>query len=114
MKMALVGVGLSLWLLQGGTVDVAAPPLTTPTGWFDVQIHLSDVLLVGGGIWAYLRTNQRNLDRLAAVLDKVVTALGVVHPPSGILGDISELKRESRRHRDWLIEQGIIDPRDRT
>lgn len=40
--------------------------------------------------------------------------LGETMPPSGVLGDIGHIKQELRRHRDWLIDQGIIHPSDRT
>jgi hypothetical protein len=80
----------------------------------DFQLHLSDILLVGGGIWAYLRTSHRTISQLTHAVEDLTQALGSAHPPSGILGDISELKLETRRHRDWLIAAGVNHPSDRT
>lgn len=45
---------------------------------------------------------------------KLVENMGSEQPTEGVLGDLVHVKRELRRHRDWLIRADIIDPSDRT
>jgi len=73
---------------------------------FDNTIHLSDLLIFGGGVLAFfkvflsLRDEMRDLRK----------AVGGVDPPEGLVGDVHHLKRESRQHREWLIRAGIDQP----
>lgn len=82
----------------------------------DYTLRLSDFLMIfltlflapslwrGGKALFAMRDSIKDLTR----------AMGTNDPPSGVLGDVAHLKREARRHRDWLIEAGIINPNDRT
>lgn len=66
---------------------------------FDWTIHVSDVVLLGGLLWAVVRgiVSQREINQ------KIVAILGSKEPPDGLLGDVEVLKRDSRQHREWLI-----------
>lgn len=73
----------------------------------DTSINLSDILLVGGGIVSFfvmygrfvkLYHEQGEFNR---VISKVV---GSEEHKTGLVGDVTELKKESNRHRGWLIE----------
>lgn len=66
---------------------------------FDTTIHLSDVIVMGGGIVAFITTFLSIRD---AIRD-LKNAVGTKDPPVGLLGDVEDLKEESRQHRDWLI-----------
>ena len=75
---------------------------------FDWTISFSDVVLVGGGIVAFLKVMLWQRDQTR----DIVRVLGAEHPPTGIMGDVFHLKRETRRHRDWLVANGYHDDRD--
>jgi hypothetical protein len=76
---------------------------------FDWTISFSDILIFGGGLIAFLKTFVTVRDSLRDLL----FAVGKEHPPSGILGDLHHVKRELRRHRDWLVANGFVDQVDR-
>lgn len=62
------------------------------------------------GAWSLIAT----IRELEGTLRSLQQVVGTVEPPSGMLGDISGLKRETRRHRDWLIASGAAHPNDRS
>ena len=68
----------------------------------DWSIQFSDLLLFGGGVWAFLKIFIGMRDSLR----DITRLLGTSNPPEGVLGDVFNLKRESQRHRTWLIEIG--------
>jgi hypothetical protein len=79
----------------------------------DQTIHLSDVALVGGGLWAFVKMfiGQRDINRQQAVTNsQIMRILGEREPRSarrGILGDIDELKERQGDHHEWLIRKGF-------
>ena len=68
--------------------------------WIDSTVRLSDVVLLGSGLWAFIRTYfaQQHFNR------DVLRTLGSKTPPDGVLGDVSTLKEHARRHNDQLIK----------
>lgn len=70
---------------------------------FDYSIHLSDLLLVGGGILAFLKVFL-SLRDLIRDLDRRV---GTEVPRSGLTGDVRALQGESKQHREWFIRSGM-------
>lgn len=70
----------------------------------DWTIHLSDLIVFGGGIIAFVTIFLRLRDAMRD-LTKAVGSEGP--PPIGLIGDVHHLKREQRQHREWLIRAGI-------
>lgn len=73
----------------------------------DATIHLSDLIMFGGGIIAFISTFMRVRDALRD-LTKAVGTPGP--PPTGLMGDVHHIKREQRQHRDWLVRAGLDQP----
>ena len=82
----------------------------------DMTIRLGDILMaalslvIAPALWTFGKALSQMRDNIATLAQH----MGTVEPPIGVLGDITHLKQEVRRHRDWLIEHGIIHPGDRT
>lgn len=82
----------------------------------DWTIRPTDLLIVllTALLLPAVRAFARALFEMRDTLRDTTRLLGTADPPVGALGDIVHLKREARRHRDWLIKAAIIDPGDRT
>lgn len=65
--------------------------------WLDIQIHLSDVFLVGGGIFAFIRTTNAYRD-LVRDLGKDVEQMKK---------DWTTYKLVQDKHHEWLIRSGM-------
>jgi hypothetical protein len=70
---------------------------------FDWTVHVSDVMLFGAGIWAFITMFVSLRD---AIRDLSVN-VGKKHPREGLLGDVEHMKEEIQEHRDWLIAAGL-------
>jgi hypothetical protein len=70
---------------------------------FDWTVSISDVVLFGGGIIAFLKIGLAVRDTMR----DVVRAVGSEDPPSGLLGDVYHIKTEQQQHREWLIRGGF-------
>ena len=70
---------------------------------FDWTINLGEVLLVGGGIVAFLKVFLSMRDSHV----EVVRVLGKEEPPSGVVGDVKHIRIEQQEHREWLIRAGL-------
>jgi len=68
--------------------------------WIDSSIRISDIVLLGGGLWAFIRTYfaQQSFNK------DVLRTLGIKAPPDGILGDIEALKVITTGHHETLIK----------
>jgi len=66
---------------------------------FDWTVQLSDIMLVAGGIWAFFKMFLMTRDGLR----DLTTSVGRKDPPSGIIGDLEEVKAQQRQHRDWFM-----------
>lgn len=78
---------------------------------FDTTINLSDLLVIGGGVIAFLKIWLKVRD----VLRDVQLVLGSIGPPpSGLVGEVHAMRRELGTHREWMIRAGIdqVGPRD--
>lgn len=75
---------------------------------FDATIQIGDVIMavVGLGLIPLMRLLITTLLELREGLQKLqMIVIGSTDDHSGgIMGDVSELKKESQRHRNWLIE----------
>jgi hypothetical protein len=71
---------------------------------FDPTINISDLILFAGGILAFVRVWLTVRDGMRA-LTEAVGEKGP--PPTGLMGDVHHLRRETRTHRDWLIRAGL-------
>lgn len=82
----------------------------------DWTLRISDVvmLIVTALILPALLAFSKALFNMRDNVVDLVRNMGKDDPPAGVLGDIAHLKREARRHRDWLIEANIIHPSDRS
>lgn len=67
---------------------------------FDPTIKLGDVLLIGGGIIAFVKMFFVMRD---AIRD-LTKAVGSKEPRDGLLGDMVAIKEEQEQHNAWLIE----------
>jgi len=66
----------------------------------DWTLSISDLLLVGGGIIAFIKMSMSFRD---AIRD-LTKAVGSKNPPEGLLGDMEHTKAAVSRHNDWLVE----------
>ena len=70
----------------------------------DSTIHLSDLVVFGGGLIAFVSIFIRMRDAMRD-LTRAVGSPGP--PPTGLIGDLHHVKREQRTHRDWLVRGGL-------
>jgi len=70
--------------------------------FIDWTVSVSDILILGGGLVAFVKMFLSLRDSLR----DISRAIGQKEPPDGLIGDVQGLKRESRQHRDRLIEMG--------
>ena len=73
----------------------------------DWTFNVGDLLTTGimflGGIYAFIKTFVQMRD----VLRDLLRTVGTEEPPTGLVGDVHEIKLEQRLHRDWLVAAGI-------
>jgi hypothetical protein len=69
----------------------------------DWTVNVSDVVIVGGGLFAFIKVFLALRDSMR----DVANAVGKKDPPSGLLGDVYHLSEEQRQHREWLIRAGL-------
>lgn len=74
---------------------------------FDWTISVSDVLLFGGGVFAFVRVFMTVRDSLR----DLSTAVGHAEPPSGLIGDVRAIQAEQQQQREWLIRGGLDNGR---
>lgn len=67
---------------------------------FDGTIHLSDLIVFGGGVIAFIKV----FISVQNVLQKMQLTLGTRNPREGMLGDVEHLKDTTQEHHEWLIE----------
>lgn len=72
---------------------------------FDFTISVSDLVLFGGGVFAFLKVLLLVRDGLR----DLARSVGTTNPPSGLLGDMLEVKGDIRQQREWLIRAGVGD-----
>lgn len=72
---------------------------------FDATIHLGDIILaiVTLIIIPFVRSLSTGLFSLRDTVRDLNRTIGNSNPPTGLLGDVVNLKNEMREHRDWLI-----------
>lgn len=73
----------------------------------DTTVRVSDLFLLGGGIVSFLAMYTkfiRVLDAQNEFNRMVLHMLGSAKDDCGVFGDLKALKKESQRHRNWLIE----------
>lgn len=73
----------------------------------DTSIKISDIALVGGGIYAFFKTYGKVVQLHAEQGEfnrSIARVVGSEEHKTGLVGDVGELKKESNRHRGWLIE----------
>ncbi len=66
---------------------------------FDTTVHLSDVVMVGGGLVAFVTM----FVQLRDAIRDLKNAVGTKDPAMGLLGDMEDVKTEQRMIRDWVI-----------
>lgn len=72
----------------------------------DAQVHLSDIVLFGSGIYAYVKM----LIIARDIIRDMRRDIGTKNPREGLLGDVEGLKDHAADHRDWLIRAGLDQP----
>lgn len=70
---------------------------------WDFTVHVSDMLVFGGGLWAFFKIFLTVRD----ALKELTAAVGQKLPPSGLMGEVEHIKLEQSDHRDWLIAAGL-------
>jgi hypothetical protein len=73
---------------------------------FDATIHLSDILIFGGGLLAFVKMFISFRD----IVILLKREIGTKEPREGIKGDIVELQETAHQHDRWLIEARAHDP----
>lgn len=67
---------------------------------FDTTIHLSDLVLFVGILWGGGKVGLKVRDALR----DMASAIGKSSPPSGLVGDVNDLRTVQGRHHEWLVE----------
>lgn len=70
---------------------------------WDWTVHVSDLLVFGGGLWAFFKVFLTVRD----ALKELTAAVGQKMPPTGLVGEVEHIKLEQQDHRDWLIAAGL-------
>ena len=73
---------------------------------FDWTVSISDVAIFGGGACAFVRVWLTVRDALR----DLAHAVGSADPPTGLIGDVTQMKIEQQAHREWLIRAGLDQP----
>lgn len=73
----------------------------------DLTVHLSDLIIFGGGLFAFVKISVYYRD----ILKEIQNEIGSRDPRKGLLGDVADLKECSDEHHDWLV---ALRARDRT
>lgn len=74
---------------------------------FDTTIHLSDLIIFGGGIIAFLKVFLSVRDGLR----DIARTVGSDDPPSGLVGRMQGAEHRLSEHHEWLIRVGIDQQR---
>lgn len=74
---------------------------------FDTTIHLSDLVMWGGGLLAFFKVFLSVRDAMR----DLTRAVGTASPPSGLRGEMQEVKGEVRQHHTWLVRAGLDQAR---